>query len=214
MEFVPLEAFKRVMKRWWLPAVLCILGGLAGFLFNRLHPPQYESQAVYHVNLDFTQADQYIKPNDLSLSQYDEDIALEAVHAALIAAEPLVVSRLQQQGISIDLETLKKESIIERDHAYWQVGFKAADPQTAQKVMAAWTVEGTQMMDALRKDGTIKSYVIYKLVSEASLPTQPLYNRTNQVVLAGGLIGLIAGILLASSAHQTLPLFWQKRKNR
>jgi hypothetical protein len=197
-EFVPLDAFIRAMRLWWLVALLGILGGVSGFVFHRLRPPLYESQAVYHASLDFNQAGQFIKPNDLSLSQYDEDLALEAVHAALIAVEPLVITGIQQQNINLDLDTLQKNSIIERDHAYWKIRFRHTDPIIAQKVVAMWTDAGTRVMGVFQKEGTMKPYVIYQLVSPASLPTQPTYLKTNQVVLAGGLIGLVAGILLTS----------------
>jgi hypothetical protein len=197
-EFYPLDALKRLMRLWWLLALTGILGGLVGFGFHRLNRPVYESQAVYQASLDFTQASQFIKPNDLSLSQYDEDIALEAVHAALLEVQPAVAAAANKQGISLPLNQFMTNSTVEREHAFWMVRYRNTDPKVAQEVVSLWTNTATQAMQAYQKDGRMKQYVFFELVSPASLPSQPTYFRTNQVVLAGGLAGLVIGILLTN----------------
>ncbi len=197
-EFIPLDAFKHVMRVWWLVALAGILGGIIGFAYNRTHPPLFESQAIYQASLDFTQAVKFLKPNVLSLSQYDEDLALEAVHSALLVVEPVVVAQAKKEGISLTAEILVANALVERQHAFWMVRYRDVNPQTAQKVVSIWTDEATQAMHIYQQDGRMKPYVFFELVSPASLPTQPLYNHTNQVVLAGGLAGLIIGLLLTN----------------
>jgi uncharacterized protein involved in exopolysaccharide biosynthesis len=202
-EFYPLDAFRRLMRLWWLLALTGILGGIAGFAFHRLNPPMYESQAVYHASLDFTQANQFIKPNDLSLSQYDEDIALEAVHAALLEVQPLVIAAVNKQDITLSRNQFISNATVEREHAFWKVRFRNSDPKTAQAVVSIWTDEATQAMRTYQQDGRMKNYVFFELVSSASMPAKPTYLLTNQVVLAGGLAGLVIGILLTSIPGKT-----------
>ena len=198
VEFIPLDVFKRVMKVWWLVALAGILGGIIGFAFNRMHPPLFESQAIYQASLDFTQAGKLLKPNNLTLSQYDEDLALEAVHSALLEVELAAVTRANKEGISLTAETFNANAVVERQHAFWMVRYRDVNPQTAQKVVSIWTDEATKAMRTYQQDGRMKPYVFFELVSPASLPIQPLYNRTNQVVLAGGVAGLIIGLLLTN----------------
>jgi hypothetical protein len=202
-EFYPLDAFKRLLSLWWLLALTGILGGIVGFAFHRLNPPMYESQAIYQASLDFTQADQFIKPNDLSLSQYDEDIALAAIQGALIEVQPAAVAAANKEGIPLTLIQLSANATIEREHAFWMVRYRNRDAKVAQKVLSLWTDEATQAMHTFQKDGRMKNYVFFELISSASLPAQPTYYRTNQVVLAGGLAGLVLGILLAGLTNKS-----------
>lgn len=196
-EFIPLDVFKRVMRLWWLVSLTGVLGGLFGFAFHRLFPPLYDSQVIYHASLDFTQASQFIKPNDLTLSQYDEDLALEAVRAALIEVRPVVLENINK-STRMSWDDFSQNGSIERNHAFWIVHFRNREAKVAQQVLALWTDEATKAMHLYQQDGRMKSYVFFELISQASLPASPVYYRTNQVVLAGGLIGLIAGILLSN----------------
>jgi uncharacterized protein involved in exopolysaccharide biosynthesis len=197
-EFIPLDALKRVLRLWWVVAAAVIIGGAVGFVFHRLHPPLYESTATYHVNLNFNQADQFVKPGDIKASQYNEDMALSAVKAALVEVEPAVIADANQANITLSDDTFGANNNIARLQAFWEISFRSRDPKIAQKVVALWTDEATKAMYVYQQDGRMKTYVYFELINKASLPARPTYYGTNQMVLAGGLVGLVIGILLAS----------------
>ena len=56
-EFVPLDAFQRTFKYWWVIALLAVAGGLFGYAFHRFFPPEYDAVARFEGPIDFPQID-------------------------------------------------------------------------------------------------------------------------------------------------------------
>ena len=203
-EIIILDEFKRILNLWWLVVLCTIVGGAIGFAFRYVTPPMYESKATIHVAVDFTNTLLNTQPF-YSVRIYDEDQAMQVIQAAFVEAIPQVISYSKSLNLSMDEATFLQNSSIERMLALWDIRFRFKDPTIAQKVVNYWLQQSLIVLKQKKQDGTLKPYLTYDVVANANLPTGPTYYQTNILVLAGGLIGLIIGMLLTN-----LPIFKAK----
>ena len=192
-EFVPIENFKRILKFWWLILLLSIAGGITGFIIHRQKPPVYEAKAVFMASIDFNK----ISP-PYTLTQYDEDISLVTVEVVLKQALPSVLAYIRDNNLLPDPNILLTQYVIERKNAYWELRFRYSDPVVAQKIVTFWAQLTFVRLQDWQKSGQMPSYIYFALVQLATLPDHPVYFGTNTMVLAGSLIGLIAGVLVVN----------------
>ena len=193
-EFVPLDHFNRIMKFWWLLALITIVGGLCGYIFSRSHPSQYEAVASFFVTIDSTKMPEL--PNDRY--QYDEDISLAVTSAVLQSPEVLqaTLAAAAAQGISLDEYTFRVQRSIERRHAFWEIHYRSLDPANAQMIVNLWAEAGYQTMLAWQKNNQIVNYVSFAAPTLSILPRKPVIYDRNKVMLAGSLIGFVIGIFV------------------
>jgi uncharacterized protein involved in exopolysaccharide biosynthesis len=211
-EFVPFNLLTRIMRFWWVIVLFAVIGGLAGLIIHRLQPPIYEAQAVFVASIDFNKVEftltgRSATPVPYQFTQYDEDISLAEVEAALRQVVPQVAEFAQQNGIPGDAASLLAQSTIEREHAYWEVRYRNADPALAQKVVNYWAEQGFSALKTKSSAGQLPPYLTYDLIQLADLPKSPAYFQTNSFVLAGTVIGLVAGLLVIN-----LPFFRMKKE--
>jgi hypothetical protein len=211
-EFVPLEQFYQMQRNWWIVILLAILGGLGGFIFSRFKPPVYEAQAVFLASIDFNKINflhpPAPTPAPYKLTQYDEDLSLQMVETALLQVVPQVVEFAQQNQAALGANSLLSQSTIERKNAFWEVRVRSTDPISAQKITNYWAQQGFALLKEWQQAGKMPVYVFFDLVQMANLPDRPAYLGTNTLVFAGGMMGLIAGILAAN-----LPIGFFQRKS-
>ena len=207
-EFIALDQFKRIIKFWWLIAMMMIIGGVGGYLFHRTHPPQYDANASFFASIDST------KMPDLPIDryQYDEDISLVVIEAILrsSAVQQATLDAARAQGMSLDAETFWRNSAIERKHAFWYIHYSSSDPVAAQSIVNIWARQGYQTMLTWQNEGRIVSYVTFAAPALAPLPDKPRIYHRNQVVLAGGMIGLVIGLFLMNIG--LLPRRWDTNR--
>ena len=191
-EFDPIEHFQDYLRHWWLILAAALLGGLAGFLFSRMHPPLYEAAATFMVQVDITQLSE--TENDL----YYVDMGLASVEGALMSNE--VLDRVSQEIVILGQPAsgweLLPNTTIERRHAYWDLRLRHPDPAFVQRLVNLWAEAGYQAMLARQAQGLAPAYVIYSPPALAPQPTQPVYFNTNRLLLAGSLAGWLIAILL------------------
>jgi hypothetical protein len=208
-EFVPFDYFARLARFWWVVVLCAVLGGAIGLIIHRLKPPIYEAQAVFTASIDFNKIDfmhpQASTPVPFQFTQYDEDIALSVVNSSLIDVVPQVVTFAQQNGIQVDATGLKSQSTIEREHAYWDLRYRNADPILAQKIVNYWAETGFSDLKTKRSAGQVQPYVTFDLIQLADLPKNPAYFQTNSFVMSGALLGLITGLLAANLPFFKMP---------
>ena len=201
-ELVPLIYFNRIIRYWWVIILAALLGGVTGFIIHRSRPPVYEAQATFMASIDFNKVDFMHPPTPTPppyhLTPYDEDISLVMVEVSLVHVEPQVVAFAQQSGIALDANSLDDQSTIERAHAYWYLRFRDPDPAVAQKVVNEWAQLGYADLKAKHDSGAIPAYIYFDLVKLADKPARPTYFQTNVFILAGGIFGLVAGLLLVN----------------
>jgi uncharacterized protein involved in exopolysaccharide biosynthesis len=196
-EFSPYEYFSRVMAYWWVILLATILGGAFGFIFFELHPSVYEATATYFVTLDLNRFSTLGVREDLI--QYNEDMALNTTEGALLSTEVLndVVAQSHGLGQSLTIRDLLNNYTIERKHDLWELRYRSQDPAAAQAIVDAWAQSGYQAMLSWQASGKAPDYVVFQPPTQALLPQQPVLYGRNNLVLAGALIGFIAGIIIS-----------------
>jgi uncharacterized protein involved in exopolysaccharide biosynthesis len=196
-EFSPYEYFARVMSYWWVVLLATIFGGAFGFIFFEIHPSVYEATATYFVTLDLNRFSTLGVREDLI--QYNEDMALNTTEGALLSTEVLneVVAQSQSLGQSLTVRELLNNYTIERKHDIWELRFRSQDPAVAQSIVNAWAQSGYQAMLSWQATGKAPDYVVFQPPTQALLPQQPVLYGRNNLVLAGALIGFIAGIVIS-----------------
>jgi uncharacterized protein involved in exopolysaccharide biosynthesis len=196
-EFSPYEYSARVMSYWWVVLLATIFGGAFGFIFFEIHPSVYEATATYFVTLDLNRFSTLGVREDLI--QYNEDMALNTTEGALLSTEVLneVVAQSQSLGQSLTVRELLNNYTIERKHDIWELRFRSQDPAVAQSIVNAWAQSGYQAMLSWQATGKAPDYVVFQPPTQALLPQQPVLYGRNNLVLAGALIGFIAGIVIS-----------------
>jgi uncharacterized protein involved in exopolysaccharide biosynthesis len=196
-EFIPLDHFYRIVRLWWLIVVTMLAGSLAGYLFHRLRPPLYEVTATYLVQVDLNKMPVLDIP--LDQFQYTLDLAVtttESVIKSPILLE-LVVAEAARQGIQTDVVALLKNSTVERRLDFWYLHYRHPDPQIAQATLEIWAGMAYQSMLDLQGIGNIVNYVIFGAPEFQPTPSEPVVYQRNQLMLAGLLLGAVAGFFLA-----------------
>jgi uncharacterized protein involved in exopolysaccharide biosynthesis len=186
------------MNYWWIVLLATFFGGALGFIFFHLHPPVYEATATYFVTLDLSRFPTLGVREDLI--QYNEDMALNTTEGALLSAEVLnsVILQVKSMGQSLTIKDLLDNSTIERKHDIWELRYRSPDPAVAQSIVNTWAQAGYQAMLSWQTSGKAPDYVMFQSPTQAFIPQKPvLYGRSN-LMLAGALIGFIAGIIISS----------------
>jgi hypothetical protein len=185
---------RKTLRRWWWLALAVVLGGGVGFALFQALPPVYEARASIYVTIDSTRMPEL----PLDRYQYDEDIALAATEAALRASNVIeaTVQQAVAAGISLDTQTFLRSMVIERRHAFWDAGFRHADPAVAQQVATLWLETAYAQLLQWQQDGTIASYVLFTPPQAAALPEAPVRGGRGQLLLAGAAAGFLIGLLL------------------
>lgn len=197
-EFSPYVYFNRLMSLWWLVLLAIILGGTLGFIFFHIHPPVYEATATYFVTIDLNRFPFQGVREDLI--QYNEDMGLNTTEGALLSPEVLnnVIAQVKTLGISLTTNDLLQNSTIERKHDIWELRYRSQDPLEAQAIINTWAQIGYQGMLSWQASGKAPDYVTFQPPSPAIVPQQPVLYGRNNLMLAGALIGLIAGIIIST----------------
>jgi hypothetical protein len=202
-EFAPIEHFYRFLRLWWVLLVAALVGGLVGYFFSRNHPPIYEANATFSVNIDLDKVPQ------LPLELQDEDLALSTTQAALMSPKVTnaVLAEAARLGYPMDITQLLANSSIERQHAFWVLRFRSADPNFAQTLVNYWATTGYQVMMYWQASGKSPAYVVYSPPTLSGIPTKPVNYGTNKLVLAGSLVSWFISLLLIEfiAGRPTLP---------
>ncbi len=201
-EYNPLLHARRMLAYWWLIPLAALLGGLGGLLFSLAHAPVYEARAVFFVSVDLDRIQNPLKP----LTQMDEDLALASTEGALLnpAVIQYVLDEASKQSIPLNRAALLKDSVIEREGTFWNLRFHSTNPSQAQAVVNTWAAKGYELMLDMQNKNQIPAYVIYHSPDLATTPTTPVNYNRYRLILAGGVAGIIIGILLADRLSERL----------
>jgi capsular polysaccharide biosynthesis protein len=197
-EFSPYEYFSRIVNLWWVVFVATLAGGALGFAFFYFHPPVYEATATYIVTIDLNRFPMQGIQEDLI--QYNEDLAINTTQDAFLSDEVLnaVVNQLKVMGMPLTVADLVHNYTIERKHELWEIRYRSQVPSDAQTIVNTWAQIGYQMILSWQATGMVPEYVIFKPLSQALLPTQPMLYGRNNLIFAGAIIGFILGIIISA----------------
>jgi len=198
-ELDPVKTFNHLARNWWKIVIIAVICGLLGLAISFILPSKYEAEAVFHASIDFTQINfkrlvgQYGEP--IKWTQYEEDLALQVVERVM--KKKLVDTFFYAETLdpNLDIETFRKDYKISRYLGQWYFRYRHQDPEIAQKIVNFWSENGYELLEVAKEIGVAESFVIIDFVSKAELPQSPVYNNRGTLVLAGTMIGFIAGII-------------------
>jgi hypothetical protein len=138
--FSPLDMIDQALRYWWFMVILILLGGMAGFLAHRVRPPVYEAAGQFTASIDYVATG--------PLTQYDEDVALNAIGNVISSAQVLdrVVSRAAGEDIQVDRASLRKMAVVERKFTTWDVRVRDTDAGRAKRIAEIWIEEGQALL--------------------------------------------------------------------
>jgi LPS O-antigen subunit length determinant protein (WzzB/FepE family) len=199
-EFDSLRTYKNILKHWWIIVIAAFLGGLISLGISHLKPGTYQAEALFHASIDYSDIDFDNLLNEsgeeFTLSQYDQDIALQVVQRMLLKTRDQAYEYAISLDPSLDFYTFVNNSQIRRYHAQWTLRFRHQDPQIAQSIVNYWADIGWATLQLAQEQGRAEEFIIMDQVSKADLPQVPIYQNRNNLILVGTLIGFLAGLLL------------------
>jgi uncharacterized protein involved in exopolysaccharide biosynthesis len=130
-EIQPLEELNLVLRKWYLLALLGILGGLIGLGVSAVLPPQYEARATLQVALFLPEGQFYTDAQ----TDYQLNSAIEVVYSAAMLQQ--LVSSFQSEGKDVETSDLT----LERRESTWDLVVRNRDPQLAAEATNAWLDE-------------------------------------------------------------------------
>ncbi len=132
-EFVPVDIFLKIIKRWWVITGLMIIGGMFGWIFSYLHTPLFESKAILSTSIDFVQSGY--------LTDIEEDQILNLIGDNLLSDEILVEleDRLSSSGNSFSVKDLQSILFIERQGYHWTMRARNENASLAQDIVSKWS---------------------------------------------------------------------------
>lgn len=194
-EFHPGDYLNRLLRSWWIIVVSMLVFGAAGYVFFILRSPIYEATSHYEVWLDFN----YLKV-DREFTQYDEDLSINAAGNVYFSKQIVaqVIDESLKQGWIQSANELYQNSRLERKHSSWELRYQNTDPQKAVSMINYWVTVGYADMLEQQESGEIPAYVRFSEPVLAVQPAAPVRYGRNNLILAGALCGLVAGIFLSS----------------
>lgn len=140
-DFSPIEMARAAINRWWLVSILTLLGGVFGWGISLAQPPLYEARASLLSSVDFS--------NTGELSQFEEDLAMDAVGSLLQSPEVIsrVIEKAQQQDLQVTTQSFDEASFIERRLGIWELRVNDRSPQSAALLANIWLDEGYSVVE-------------------------------------------------------------------
>lgn len=199
-EFDPVKTFNNFVKSWWKIVVIAFIGGFLGLAFSFILQPTYQAEAIFNSSIDFTEINyenlvgEYDGP--ARWTQYDEDLALQVVQRVLLGELADAYAFALTLDPTLEIQTFQKDKQIERYHALWFLRYRHEDPQVAQEIVNFWAVKSLDALHEAQALEMAETFVMVDLISKAALPGVPTYHNRNTLVLAGTMIGFLAGVIM------------------
>jgi uncharacterized protein involved in exopolysaccharide biosynthesis len=194
-EFSPKDEILHQLRSWWIIVTCMLFGGLAGFLFNHLQTPTYQAKATIFTAIDYQEI------HDVRLSEYDEDMTINSVQSVMLSNGVIgsVITRLAESGYTLDYATFMDHISIYRKFTEYELYYRDSVPETAQMIVNTWVNTGIRTYQDMQNSGDLPVYVKVIPGSLADLPTEPIQQKMNTQVLAGAILGMLAGVTLSST---------------
>jgi capsular exopolysaccharide synthesis family protein len=189
---VDAAAFLSLLRRRWLPLLLCLLAGIGGGVYaTKSTPKQYRSSATLFVNLPAARTtDEALRGVQLT-SQLLESYAEVATSRG--SAEK--VKRLLTLPDDVGAVRDRIDATPVPDTLLITISAVDRDPRTAQSIAEAAAVVFTGSIDELEKGkaGAIRA----DFVDHATRPSTPFTPKPRNNLAVGLALGLMSGLALA-----------------
>jgi len=195
----PVSSFNNLIQNWWKIIIFAAIGGILGLAMSYVLPPWYEAEAIFSATIDFTEINfKNLKGSvgePVVWTQYEEDLVLQVVERMLLKVRNDVIRYARTLDPALEIKEYRNSYQIERYLSMWYLRYRHEDPEIAQAIVNFWAEKGYDQLIAAKENDQAESFVIVDLVSIAEKPTSPLYQNRGTLILAGTVIGLLAGII-------------------
>lgn len=181
--FSACHALTLALQRWWVIALLVLMGGLCGLVVDLLLPPDYEAGFYVLVGIDQTNAGE--------LTQYEQDVLFESIGGILYAPSMLqqVATTASAYGIEVTADWLKPRIRVERRQSLWQARVRAPSPGEAETLAHIWLNESQAEIQrayasAETADGLTRYLQSLETCLAQAVTSPPSYGLCSQANLA------------------------------
>jgi hypothetical protein len=157
-EFIPVDIFLKIIKRWWVITGLMIIGGVFGWIISSLHSPLYESKAILSTSIDFVQSGY--------LTDIEEDQILNLIGDNLLSDEVLIEleDRLSISGYDFSEKELQSILFIERQGYNWTMRARNENASLAKEIVSKLSEVVEEQLNSYLYHAT-KAATIYRRIS-------------------------------------------------
>jgi hypothetical protein len=130
--FRPTVSIGHYINKWWVIAVLMMVGGFTGELLSSFRSPVYAATSTITTSIDFGRTG--------ILSDVEED-QIMGIAGDLIQSEDIILALFNTSGNMEDdlsLQENRKKLVAERNHSNWVLRVLDEDPQKAAKIANDW----------------------------------------------------------------------------
>lgn len=145
-DLIPVQILQKIMRRWWMIALVMILGGLLGLLFSQFHPRIYESKATVSTVVDYAFLDK--------LDDWEEDQIFETIGDVIVSTEvkDQVLARAAETGINYSAAEMSANFSADRQDTRWMLRVRDADAEKAQALNSFWAEAALSKLAELRQN--------------------------------------------------------------
>jgi uncharacterized protein involved in exopolysaccharide biosynthesis len=150
-DFIPSEVFMLTLKKWWVLALLMILGGIGGLFFTRLNRPIFQSQAAITTSIDFAYSGR--------ITDVEQDHLIMAIGDEIGSTKVInqVVNLAGSEKLNLTKEEIQKSLTLSRKGYRWVLTARNTNASNAQKLAQLWADAALQTLVDVKKQ-TLVSY--------------------------------------------------------
>ena len=188
------ESVLSLLRRRWLPLLLCLVAGLAGGIAHTATSDEvYTSSARLFVNIPAAHDTQE------ALQGVQLSSGLVQSYAAIVTSRSTAEQIKSRLGLDAPAGEIAGalSAAPEKDTLIIDVSASDADPARAQAMAQAAAVVLNDTVQRLEQDRTPASAVEASIIDAANRPSSPVSPRPLRDALLGLLLGLLGGLALA-----------------
>lgn len=143
-DLIPIDWLSKILSRWWVLFLSMLLCGSLGWVFNSLHPAEYEARAVITTSIDFGVEGQ--------IGDFAEDQMITAVGDIIHSSGVLdsVFDDVQSASLPINKEEFSKHLFLDRQGYRWVLRYWNTDPEVARQVVTYWLIRSETALSQLK----------------------------------------------------------------
>jgi hypothetical protein len=164
----PRESLERVLRYWWVIALVMMAGGLIGWVIGHFSSPVYEARAGYRVTLD----DDAVL-TELHKTKPDAELTYDIrapylAPVALVFYTPQVRAAVQEQAIAAGLDFPKDgfrtgDLFLDQHGNEWTAIVRHKDPDTAAQLANLWITNADTQLNKAHEQAVLAASLKLKI---------------------------------------------------
>jgi hypothetical protein len=181
----PRDTFERVLRCWWVIALVMVAGGLIGWGISRFSSPVYEARAGYQVTLDDDMLlAELQKTNPEAELTYDIRAPYLAP-AALVFFSPEVRAAVKDQAVAAGLDFPRdgfetRQLSLDQRGSDWMIVVRDSSRDTAAKLANLWVEVADQQLRRAHEQAVLAAAIKIQIDLLAKCFTDSSLTDANQ----------------------------------